>query len=178
MKKNISSLGFTIVELLIVIIIIGILATITIVQYNGAQAHARDLDRRADVANITKALEQYYADNGSYPVASGTASVINSNWYTSGDASWTTFATNLSGIIDTLPTDPKAIANSNPLNSGSYAYAYYTGSYCGKTAGRWYLLVYRYEYDANEKFSDGDCSTNPLGDAYYTAGASYYRVVK
>lgn len=178
MKKNVSRLGFTITELLIVIIVIGLLAAVVIVQYNGVQVRARDTQRRTDIANIAKALEQYYADNGSYPIASGTASVINTSWYTSGDASWSGFATNLSGIIDTLPTDPKAIANSNPLTAGSYAYAYFTGSYCGETAGRWYILVYRYEMDPAEQFSDGDCSTNPLGDAYYSAGASYYRVVK
>lgn len=178
MKKNVSRLGFTITELLIVIIVIGILAAITVVQYNGVQVRARDAQRRTDVANITKALEQYYADNGSYPIASGTGSIIDSNWYTSGDTSWTTFATALTGIIDKLPTDPSNMASGNPLNTSSYAYAYYTGSYCGETAGRWYLLVYRFEQDANEKFADGDCSTNPLGDTYYTAGASYYRVVK
>lgn len=178
MRKSVSRLGFTITELLIVIVIIGILAAITLVQYNGTQGRARDAQRRTDIANITKALEQYYADNGSYPVASGTASVINANWYTSGDASWTGFTTNLTGIIDTLPADPKAVTNGNPLNAGSYAYAYFTGNYCNETAGRWYILVYRFEIDQNEKFSDGDCSVNPLGDAYYASGASYYRVVK
>jgi prepilin-type N-terminal cleavage/methylation domain-containing protein len=59
--------GFTIVELLIVIVVIGILAAITIVAYNGVQARARNVDRQADVNAIVKALALYYVDNGNYP---------------------------------------------------------------------------------------------------------------
>lgn len=59
--------GFTIVELLIVIVIIGILAAITIVAYNGIQAKARDSGRITKVKNIAKAIELYYVDNGKYP---------------------------------------------------------------------------------------------------------------
>ncbi len=61
--------GFTIVELLIVIVIIGILAAITIVAYNGIQQRARDSARTSDIAGIQKALELYRADNDSYPSA-------------------------------------------------------------------------------------------------------------
>jgi type II secretion system protein G len=59
--------GFTIVELLIVIVIIGILAAITIVAYNGIQQRARDSARTSDIAGVQKALELYRADNGVYP---------------------------------------------------------------------------------------------------------------
>jgi general secretion pathway protein G len=59
--------GFTIVELLIVIVVIGILAAITIVAYNGIQSKARDTARITKVKDIAKAIELYYADNGKYP---------------------------------------------------------------------------------------------------------------
>jgi len=59
--------GFTIVELLIVIVIIGILAAITIVAYNNIQQRARDSARTSDIAGIQKALELYRADSGEYP---------------------------------------------------------------------------------------------------------------
>lgn len=59
--------GFTIVELLIVIVVIGILAAITIVAYNGIQVRARDSVRIDKVKNIAKAIELYYVDNGRYP---------------------------------------------------------------------------------------------------------------
>ncbi|MDB5167909.1 MAG: ral secretion pathway protein [Candidatus Saccharibacteria bacterium] len=61
------SVGFTIVELLIVIVVIGILAAITIVAYTGVQARARNADRQADINAIVKALALYQIDNGSYP---------------------------------------------------------------------------------------------------------------
>lgn len=48
--------GFTIVELLIVIVVIAILAAITIVAYNGIQTQARDSKIKSDLANIEKAV--------------------------------------------------------------------------------------------------------------------------
>lgn len=49
--------GFTIVELLIVIVVIGILATITIVAFNGVQQRAQATSVRSDLANMAKKLE-------------------------------------------------------------------------------------------------------------------------
>ena len=59
--------GFTIVELLIVIVVIGILAAITIVAFNGIQSRARDTERATDMSNIKKKLELFHAQNGYYP---------------------------------------------------------------------------------------------------------------
>lgn len=63
--------GFTIVELLIVIVVIGILAAITIVAFTGVQARARDAERASEAQSIYKAIEMYRADNGAYPLHSG-----------------------------------------------------------------------------------------------------------
>jgi general secretion pathway protein G len=49
--------GFTIVELLIVIVIIGILAAITVVAFSGIQGRANDTAIKSDLANIAKQLE-------------------------------------------------------------------------------------------------------------------------
>ncbi|MEM6997958.1 MAG: type II secretion system protein [Patescibacteria group bacterium] len=59
--------GFTIIELLIVIAIIGILAGLVLNNFQGAQAKARDTQRRTDINNMHAKLEEYYNDNGSYP---------------------------------------------------------------------------------------------------------------
>lgn len=59
--------GFTIVELLIVIVVIGILAAITIVAYNGIQGRANDVTVQSDLANLMKRFEIYKIDNGTYP---------------------------------------------------------------------------------------------------------------
>ena len=50
--------GFTIVELLIVIVIIGILATLVIVTFSGVQQKARDSERKTDINAIAGQLEE------------------------------------------------------------------------------------------------------------------------
>lgn len=69
MRKKQQS-GFTIVELLIVIVVIGILAAITIVAYNGIQARAYKTNQIAAVKAYRTALELYYTQNQSYPSTS------------------------------------------------------------------------------------------------------------
>lgn len=61
--------GFTIVELLIVIVIIGILAAISVVAYNTVRDKAEFASVQSDVANITKQLEVFKATNDAYPTA-------------------------------------------------------------------------------------------------------------
>ncbi len=59
--------GFTIIELLIVIAIIGILATLVLTNFQGAQAKGRDTVRKNDINSVYQKLEEYYNENGSYP---------------------------------------------------------------------------------------------------------------
>ena len=60
-------MGFTIVELLIVVVVIGILAAIVIVAYSGIQNSAYDTSVSSDINNLSKKLEIYRAQNGVYP---------------------------------------------------------------------------------------------------------------
>ncbi len=59
--------GFTLVELVVVIAIIGILTTIVIGSISGAKATARDIRRVSDIKAIQTALTKYYNDNNHYP---------------------------------------------------------------------------------------------------------------
>lgn len=59
--------GFTIVELLIVIVAIGILAAITVVSYNGMMVRAANVSRLAELRQWEKLFQTYNAQNGSYP---------------------------------------------------------------------------------------------------------------
>lgn len=68
---RIKNQAFTIVELLVICVVIGILASIAIISYNGIQADARDNERTVDIDVITSALETHYNQKGSYPISPG-----------------------------------------------------------------------------------------------------------
>lgn len=63
--------GFTIVELLVVIVVIAILASISIVAYIGIQDSARVATIQSDLATAAKHLNLWEIDNGHYPITSG-----------------------------------------------------------------------------------------------------------
>lgn len=67
--------GFTIVELLIVIVVIAILAAITVVAYNGVQNRAKNTSVQSDIKQVQRLVESYNALNGSYPSTGGLSQV-------------------------------------------------------------------------------------------------------
>ncbi|HSX42689.1 MAG TPA: prepilin-type N-terminal cleavage/methylation domain-containing protein [Candidatus Saccharimonadales bacterium] len=95
--KN-KSKGFTIVELLIVIVVIGILATLVIVTFTGIQQKARDSKRKTDISAIQASLESYYSSNNTYPTV---ADLNSSTW----------LAANMKGFDTNALKDPKGNAS-------------------------------------------------------------------
>lgn len=71
--------GFTIVELLVVVVIIGILAAITIVAYNGIQKRAQTAAVSASLNQASKKVGLYQVDNGAYPSSLAAAGVSDSS---------------------------------------------------------------------------------------------------
>jgi general secretion pathway protein G len=59
--------GFTIIELLVVLALISILATMGMAQYRNGQIHAREAVLKTDLFDLRDAIDQYYADKGMYP---------------------------------------------------------------------------------------------------------------
>lgn len=95
--------GFTLIELLVVITIIGVLSSVVLVSLNSARAKSRDSARIQATTQFRNALELYYSDNKSYPLASGSPlENVRSN--------------NLSTYLKSLPTN---------LFTSSYSSTYY-----------------------------------------------------
>ena len=107
-KKN---SGFTIIELLIVIIVIGILATLVIVTYNGIQQKARDTKRKTDINAIQGQVEAYFAQNGKYPTL---ANVNDSTWR----------STNMKGLDPAALKDPNGSAQALVATTTANSYVY------------------------------------------------------
>lgn len=144
--------GFTIVELLIVIVVIGILAAITIVSYNGVASRAQDTQRASDLESIKEALEIYkfQDENNSYPerhIPNGALS----SWEASSREPAGEFLKPLvdKGIMKSVPVDPINNALGTVISTewagGRFSYVYYyyaAGSGgCDTARGRFYVLA-------------------------------------
>jgi len=70
--------GFTLVEILIVMVILGILMTVSFRSFHSSQIKARDVQRKHDLDQIKKALEMYYNDKGRY--RSGSEGLPSDEW--------------------------------------------------------------------------------------------------
>jgi type IV pilus assembly protein PilA len=64
--------GFTLIELMIVVAIIGILAAIAIPQFSAYRQRAQDAQAKSMLKNLATALEDYYQQNSAYPAATAT----------------------------------------------------------------------------------------------------------
>ena len=69
--KTTPKAGFTIVELLIVIVVVGILAVISAVAYNGIQQRTNNTAKIATVNQLIKLIDLYTVQYGKFPVSSG-----------------------------------------------------------------------------------------------------------
>ncbi len=103
--------GFTIVELLIVIVVIGILAALVITTFNGIQQKGRDTERQTDIKALHGQLEAYYAQNGRYP----TLAQLNDSTFRN---------TNMKGLDSAALKDPKGSAESLAATTTINTYVY------------------------------------------------------
>ncbi len=114
--QNRSQLGFTLIEVMVVIAIIGIMATLIVPQIMSKPDEARVIAAKQDINSIVQALKLYRLDVGRYPtteqglsalVTKPTSEPIPKNWKPN-------------GYVDRLPKDPWGFAYqySNPGTRG------------------------------------------------------------
>jgi prepilin-type N-terminal cleavage/methylation domain-containing protein len=161
--KKWNSKGFTLVEMLIVIALIGILAAALVEKMDAALAQARDTRRKADMRKLQSALMTYYARNQQFP-ATGV------NWYVSeigaGGIYRADWIPNLAPtFIPVLPHDPRGGKTTNTnawcINTGKIRSFYYKsdgqnyklGSYCSQET----------TWDATDPFYDTTPGNGPIG---------------
>lgn len=104
--------GFTFIEILVVITIIGILIGLSAVAYSSVRKSGRDARRRGDLEQIRSALEIYRTDCGDYPARSA----VVAGQPLVGDGSPSTCSSS-NTYLSSIPADP--------LTGGSYQYQYY-----------------------------------------------------
>lgn len=179
-KHKKFGLGFTLVELLVVITILGILATIGLVAFTSAQARGRDTQRKSDLKQIASALELFYSDYGKYPDSGG--GQIKACGYNSATSVGTLCVwgsgefrdTNGSGNTKTtyfksLPKDP----------IGTYNY-YYRPVTVSSVANQGFQLYAELENSQDQNCLGGNCSTHndlPSGVSCGSNGSCNFAVM-
>lgn len=120
MKNSNNQAGFTLIEMLVVIAVIGFLSSVVIASVSIARVKSRDVKRKSDLSQMQKALELYYNSNNAYP-CTGTGTAPNNcssgvAWHAAtGSCGGTYGYTGSSGYIpdiaptflSVLPADPK-----------------------------------------------------------------------
>jgi len=108
--------GFTIVELLIVVVVIAILAAITIVSYNGITNRANASAAKSTAATWQKKIELYQAEKGGYPFA---FSSLNTSPTTSADAWYVAPTTPLATVAGLTSSNGKNTVAVQPCGTST-----------------------------------------------------------
>lgn len=140
--------GFTIVELLIVIVVIGILALLVITTYSGIQAKARNSKRSSDVSTIQTQLEAFFQNSGYYP------SRANMN-----DTAW--LKTNMKSLDTQALVDPSAANTTDCVKTHDSCFA-------GAPAAKTYAYV-----PEDSSGSSANCEADDTTCSQYTLTATY-----
>ncbi len=164
MTKQSHSRGFTVVELLVVIVIVAILATVTLVTYRGIQDRAKDAIRVQDASMIVRALQAYNARNGNYP------NEQSASW----EDSYTYPTTFISALVSSDTVNAVPVDKVNTLSGGYYRYYRYPAgnSGCDATRGEFYVFQIIKPGGGTSPQSPGfSCSgRNWATEAWYTVG--------
>ncbi|QJU06929.1 type II secretion system protein [Candidatus Saccharibacteria bacterium oral taxon 955] len=138
MTKQTKSSGFTIVELLIVIVVIAILAAITIVAYNGIQNRANDTAAKETASQFRTKIEAYNTIKSKYPATATTASALVTDLATEAESK-------LDKGVEDKVSDTAVVTKEKPVH-----WAACTSGTTGGTITYW-------KTGGTEKFELGNC---------------------
>jgi type II secretion system protein G len=154
--------GFTLVELLVAITILGVLATVGLSTFTSAQARGRDTQRKSDLKQIVTALELYYSDHETYP-ASNSGKIAGCPSTTSTACVWggspSEFTDTKTSYFKNLPKDPFS----------NYNYYYRTVSVNAAVVG--FQLYARLENPKDIDCLGGNCGSPPALPGGFVCGA-------
>ncbi len=122
-KLTSERVGFSMVEIMVIVTLITILAGVGVIAFRGVQARARDAKRQTDLESIQTALEVYYQEHYSYPSSSEWDKVKNNG--VSDDVLSVTLEPDYMNLV---PIDPlqSDTANQGPCGGGRYGYVYWS----------------------------------------------------
>src|SRR4051812_5039300 len=118
-----SERGFTMIELMVVLALISVLATMGLAQYRQSVIYSREAVLKQDLFQLRDAIDQYYADKGHYPstldalVSDGYVRKLPDDPFTKSSSSWQTVP------AEPDPNNPTAEAGVYDVKSGSDASA-------------------------------------------------------
>lgn len=174
---DIRGKGFTIVELLIVIVVIAILAAITIVAYNGIQARATFVRQTAALDRVGKAIQLWSAENGQGLYDSGAGAGVG------GDGIGYFQAKNVAGYTSISVEDLLRSSGhlTGTLDSGAFSYSQVLLAPCtaSVTDTRW-LVMARVTPAPSEPVADQitDTGCNSSYVTTYTGGSYNSNLIK
>ena len=148
--------GFTLVELLVVMAILGVLVTLVAGGFRTAQMRGRDSKRKSDLREIANALEVFYSDHGEYPNANG--GQVQACQYDlamgSGDCAWgiSEFTDGATIYFKTLPADPVS----------THSYLYRVQEIPDNANNQKYQLFAKLENPEDQNCLGGDCANSPV----------------
>ncbi len=113
--------GFTLIELIVVLLIFGLIANLTMISLNNAKRESRDAKRVSNINQLRSALHLYHTENLAYPNDGGNPIALGTDGNLILDATGWIAANPTSPIfMYSIPRDPKRIAEaSSSLCTGS-----------------------------------------------------------
>ena len=154
--RRINNKAFTLIELAVVILVIGILAAIVLRNIGSTAIQARDTKRVGDLKDVTIYLAQYYQEYGYYPTTTATSNdsmIVGVAWNELGQA---LISAGIIQTMDQLPMPPRVsnqtiYYNYFPCTDNSNDYTLQNGS----------VLVSRADHFILETFIEESPSSNP-----------------